>query len=344
MFMQGTHSATAGDRLTWLSEDDLYKRLRSAPSDEHQHQIEQLRNINQINTTEARQLLGQLPYMVCARFNPMSYRVEQFVWTEHLCLEVPVPSFTSGDDYRAWRSTLIRGSNAAMAFLSATEERLLIIFNLRKPCRDRELFRLFYREFANRFFDQRHIDYIPSHPETDPAKPICIGIDPDTYYCIGVRPVDINEYINAASLDSMHDKLQEQRKASKAKKSAPKEKSAPIGDDAMSKIKSILSCGKPTANRKSAARINEGLAMMDDKMEELAQYLTEGGIQLHDVQLLKAGRKLYLSVGECSIVLNVLFDGDLNAAVHCAQGTDADQRWCGIAQRLVQQFVSQNIV
>lgn len=321
--MQGTNPSMPGDSLTWLSEKELFHILRSKPSAEHMQAIYQLRDVHRIDVQTAKHIQDELPYMIGCRCNPMSYREENYVWSDHLCLEVPLPILSDPDEYRIWRNKMQSYPGVTMAFLTATGDRLMLIFNLRKPCRDRELFRLFYRLFANAFFDNNKINYIPTHNETDPAKSICLSYDPDTYYCFGVKPINIDDYINQRNIDELkaEQRLQQKRNARREKSNRPK--TAPPTDNAIDNIRQIL--GMPATSKRRAANktMNTLLNEVDNNMEILNNILKQAKAELVEVQILKGGRKLYVQTMSGITILNVMTDKDCHLAVTCTHGGDA---------------------
>lgn len=341
MFLQGNDSSVSGDRLSWLNESDLFRMLCTFPDSEHESKVNSIRDISRINLNEAEKRAKELPYFTCCRFNPMNRREENFVWSEHLCIEVPIPSFDSREQYLEWRATIQKHRNAAMAFVSAVGDRLLLIFNLKKPCYDRGLFRLFYREFANSFFDECGLSYIPSHPETDPTKAIPISIDPDAYLCYNVKPIRIEDYLNMRTLYELQSEKQRNSQINKrtAKKKQPQMES--VSDEALSHIKSILGVGKANRCIENKKNLANDLRSLDGYMESLRKSLNNKGFILSDVQVLSSGRKLFIDTNEGTVVINYLLDTKHNRSVVPALNSSAPSSICTEVKHLIEKFLKE---
>lgn len=342
MFQQGSDSSKIGDPLKWLSEDDLYASIRISPDPDLVDRINQLRDTVFVNEADARRQLSTLPYLLCARFNPMTYQKENFASIEYFCVDVELPSFASHDDYLAWRRELQRDDLVIMAFLSALGDRLQIIFQFRKRCCDRGIFQLFYREFTSDFFRRHKIDYVPIRSETDPCKPIYKTIDPDAFHRIGADLVIFDKYINSSCLEDLHERLQktiQKSKKSKAKKEKPTQEPSA---NALNKIKSILKHKPMSQTAENKASLKGSLYLFDQNADRLKQILSDAGIILEDIQTIRGGRKVYISRGQDLVVVNVLFDDDGRSAVTFAPGSSVDREFRSTAKSFLQQFILSN--
>lgn len=189
MFQICDNKEMGDELLKWLSEDDLYDVVRSPSDPNYAILINQLRNTVFMKSSDARKRLSNLPFLVCANFNPMSYREENFSFIEHFCVDIELPAFTTSEDYLVWRRKLERDDQIFMSFISVLGNKLHVFFTLRQRCYDRGLFQLFYREFTSDFFRRHNIDYVPTRSETDPCKPIYFSIDPDAFCSMEPAPV-----------------------------------------------------------------------------------------------------------------------------------------------------------
>ena len=334
----------AGNELLKLqSEDDLYTVVRSPLDPNFAIQINQLRNTVFMNSSDARKRLSKLPFIVCAIFNPMLYREENFSFIEHFCVDIELPVFNSSEYYITWRRKIERDNQIFMSFISALGDKLHVFFTLRQRCYDRSLFQLFYREFTSDFFRRHNIDYVPTRSETDPCKPIYFSIDPNAFYCMEPDPVAFDNYINSKNLEERRERIERNKQQSK-RPIVKREKAAEEpSTNAIAKIKSILKHKPIHQPACSDLSLKVCLKLFDQNTEELKRLLLDAGINLDDIQSIRGGRKILMTKDREKTIANIIFDNKGNAAIVFAASSSDVQKFQVNAKSVVQKFIQLNI-
>ena len=343
MFQICDNKEMGNELLKWLTEDNLYAEVRSPSDPNYAIRINQLRNTVFVNSSDARKRLSKLPFLVCANFNPMLYREDNFSYIEHFCVEIELPVFISSEDYTTWRHRLERDNQIFMSFLSALGDKLHIFFTLRQRCYDRGLFQLFYREFTSDFFRRHNIDYVPTRSETDPCKPIHFSIDPDAFCSMEPTPVAFDNYINGKNLEERRERIERNKQQSKRPLLKREKATEEPSTNAIAKIKSILKHKPMYQPASSVLSMKTCLSLFDQNIEELKRLLLDAGISLDDIQSIRGGRKILMAKEREKTTANILFDNEGNTAIVYAASTSEVRKFQVTAKSVIQKFIQLNI-
>ena len=131
---------------------NLYDAVRS-PREATCALLRQLKVVRQINPTQYAMLKQQLPYFVCASFNPPFRRTENFAFTEYFIVDIDHIS-EKGLVVSDLRRTITTDTRTMMCFLSPGGDGLKVLFRLSERCFDAGLYKVFYKVFLDRFSHQ----------------------------------------------------------------------------------------------------------------------------------------------------------------------------------------------
>lgn len=303
MISVGTNITSSADALTRVKIDYLYHSLRN-PKPAIVTKINQLRIIRNLNVKQYSLLKRQLPYVVCALFNPPYRKTENFAYTEYFILDID-HIYDKGMDVVHTKNKLITDSRIVLCFLSPGEDGLKIVFKLKERCYDAGLYSLFYKAFLKEFSTQYNLEQVIDERTCDVCRACFISIDKDTYYNPNAEPIDMNVYLPQEDVSSLFDLKTSLKKEMKEQQaSIPKEdKSIDPDADVMLRVKSILN---PRSNTKQKTEPYVP-QQLDEIMGDLKQYVEETGMELYEIKNIQYGKKLRFRTGQKLAEINLFY-------------------------------------
>ncbi|MGN0191581.1 MAG: CRISPR-associated primase-polymerase type B, partial [Candidatus Cryptobacteroides sp.] len=284
MFSAGKNIVSANDSLVKVSPEYLYKSIRS-PKPEISSKIRQLRIIRSLDPKRYTICKRELPYIVCATFNPPIRKTEYFVSTEYFIIDIDHIS-DSDTTVSDLRRMLQNDTRVYMLFLSPGEDGLKVIFRLKEKIFDSGIYSVFYKSFADEFANQYHLEKILDKKTSDVCRACFISEDEQAYFNPDAEPVNIERYVNSYDCLSAMDVIEEIRK----KNSTPQPETIHTkpDEDAFAKIRDILKLRKVPCAKDAAFYVPEQL---NDITEELKAFLESTGIVVKEIRNISYGKK-----------------------------------------------------
>lgn len=167
MFSAGLNIRNCTEPLRKVTLEYIYNALKN-PKPDFASRIRQLRVVRQLNETQYASLKQQLPYFVCASFDPPFRRTENFAYTDSFVIDVDHIG-EKGLALEDLRFRIQADPRTMMCFRSPGEDGLKVVMNLKERCYDAGVYSVFYKRFVYDFsvqyvlqqvVDQKTSDYL----------------------------------------------------------------------------------------------------------------------------------------------------------------------------------------
>lgn len=295
MLSVGVNLTMNSDTLKKVTVDYLYHSLRN-PKPEIEARICQLRIVKDLDKKQYTKLKRQLPYVVCAMFNPPYRRTENFAYTEYFIVDIDNFS-EKGLDLSTIRRQVEQDERVMLSFLSPSKDGLKLLFHLKERCYDAAIYSLFYKAFINEFSKQYHLEQVLDERTSDVCRACFISIDPNVFYRTDVISVDINNYLPISDVSSMFDlkrDLEQYVKNIKLRERA-EEKVKDPDMEVMNRIKTLL---QPKLEQKKQKKNEPYIPeCLDDIIGDLKKYIEETGIIVYEIVNIQYAKKIRCKMG-----------------------------------------------
>ena len=313
MIYYGKNIRSTDDRLTRIALDDLYRSVHS-PRPESVALIRQLRIVQQIDRQQYSLVKRQLPYFVCATFNPPFRRSENFASIEHFVIDIDHLS-DKNLDTAALRQRLQADARVQMLFLSPGGDGLKVLMRLKETCYDKGLFSIFYKAFLTRFSADYGIEQVVDTRTSDVTRACFLSYDPDAYLNSEAEAVDLSAFVDTANTLTFAPQSAKPQQPARTP-------SDPVSQTAIENIKQILAGAKATAKAKPEAFVPQQLAEIID---ELKGYIEQSGAIVRQIESIQYGKKIKTLVGAKQAETNVFYGRrGFSVVISPRTGTDAE--------------------
>lgn len=334
MLSVGENIMSQTDVLKKVKVDYLFHSLRN-PKSNISAKINQLRIVRNLNAKQYSYLKRQLPYVVCATFNPPYRRTENFAYTEYFILDID-HLYEKGKDLKQIRQQIQQDSRVMLCFLSPSEDGIKVLFRLKERCYDAGLYSLFYKSFLKQFSRKYELEQVIDERTSDVCRACFVSIDFNAYYNPSSESVDWRKYIESNNSTALFD-----LKASLDKETVKSGNRVEIKDkyndpdaETMQKIKSLL-------NPKANARLKEEPYVpqqLNEIMDELKKYVEETGVVLYEINNIQYGKKLRFRMGQRLAEIN-LFYGKNGFSVVQSPRCGTSSNFNELMSQLIQSFI-----
>ncbi len=330
----GNNITNPSEQLQPLTVSDLYERLKQ-PAPNVQRLVENLRVIKNTDEKQYGITKRQLPFVVCAKFNPAIRRSENFVNTSYFIIDLD--HISQADlDLTQLRPRLQADPRVALAFVSPSNDGLKLLFCLKERCCDPAIYSLFYKMFVQHFATEYKLDQVIDTRTKDVTRACFLSYDPEAYLNPNPELIDINAFVNPDDYNLLDEKRrmdkQEQVEAAQNKSEEPK----PEPDkDTILKIKEILALKRPQPT-KPPITIPEPLNLIADTLQE---QLNDYSMTVDSVTDISYGKKFKCHIGLRQAECNVYY-GKRGFSVQISPRTGTDPELNQLLQQLLQTLIS----
>jgi len=300
MISFGRQIRSSMDGLQSISIADFVQMVKS-PDDVLRSQIEQLRIINEVDTESYSRLKRQLPYIVCAHFNPCFRKTENFTQTEYFIIDIDHIG-SKGLSLCELRKTIQEDKRVVACFVSPSEDGLKVMFKLSERCTDSGLYSIFYKAFAKQFALTYHLEQVVDNKTSDVCRACFMSCDENIFFNPDAETVDMSDYVKEDNSLFMRELMQSQKR---------EEIDAPVvepivnldpTEDELDRIKQILKLRRSKiVDQKSIFFSKE----VDNAMAGLSVVLNDAGVEIVDSTNINYGKKLRLSSGSKFAEINI---------------------------------------
>lgn len=276
MLSAGKNITSTNDNLVQITPDYLYRSIRN-PKPEISSKIRQLRIIRSLDYKRYSVCKRELPYFVCASFNPPYRKTENFVYTD--CFVVDLDHISESDfPKEELRRKLESDPRVMLLFLSPGEDGFKILFRLKEKCYDSTLYSVFYKRFIDGFAAQYNLADILDRKTCDVCRACFISEDLDAYFNPDAELIDFGSFVNTEDSISLIDTLKETHLETGSNTSIH-DFNKP-DDEAFARIREILKLRK-APKEKAAVYVPEQL---NDIIEDLKTFIEDTGITIKEIR------------------------------------------------------------
>ncbi|MDR0891129.1 MAG: hypothetical protein LBN24_00730 [Mediterranea sp.] len=305
MLSEGKHIQQKDDLLTPLTPEQLYENIVN-PDEATQSLIARLRLVRTLDAKQYSVMKRQLPYVVCALFNPPYRRIENFGYAEHFIIDIDHIG-EKGLDLSALRQRLVADPRVALLFLSPSQDGLKLLFHLDERCYDTARYSLFYKAFARDFATQYGFEQVVDTRTSDVSRACFLSADPDAFFRPEAEPVSMKAYVDFdnpfATHQLQHELTKEEKKQAEGATPPKEEHPAPSGE-AIEFIKQRLQLKSRLPRPKPQVYVPEQL---EEVLEKLLRYIGESGVQTKNVENISYGKKFSFQAGGAQAEVNLFF-------------------------------------
>lgn len=323
MFSVGSNVRNNSESLKKVTPEYLFNALRS-PKPEFLSRIRQLRIVRQINESQYVQLKQQLPYFVCASFNPPFRNTKNFAFTEYFIMDID-HICEKGLILDDLRRKIESDSRTMMCFLSPGEDGLKVIMKLKDRCYDAGVYSVFYKKFVYEFSLQYDLQQVLDIRTSDVTRACFMSVDSSAYYNPDAEPVDMAEIIDMEDSSVLLMQKKEVEESMSALTDIADSSSNAVevrepDDDAMERIRGLLNM---KTKKVSVGRPVFVPAILDTIQGELSNYVRDIGFMVSDIINIQYGKKIRAKLGLKNAEIN-LFYGKRGFSVVVSPKTGTD--------------------
>lgn len=307
MLLTGKNITLAGDSLQPVSPEILYHNIID-PGSGHAVFIKRLQALRLIDKNQYRKLKTELPYFVCAVFQPKFRKKENFIFTERFVLDIDhLSSFDL--DLDSLRMRLKQDARAEMVFMSPGGDGLKVMFRLSRRISDSGYYALFYKSFCRRFaveFDLRGAIDNKTH---DVTRCCFISHDVEAWYNKDAVAVDPEVFMpdeGSVELDFLKAELRKTEKEDELiRKSAGAELSKPdaLPDTVLARIKEKVG----VKVRPVKEKYYEQPEQLSGLMDEINEQIDELGGRIISSAPISYGRQLRIEADGSWAEINIFY-------------------------------------
>lgn len=342
MISIGSNIRSNTDPLTKVTVKYLYDAIRN-PKPSIEAKLRQLRIVREINPTQYADLKRQLPYFVCAMFNPPYRHGDNFAFTEYFIIDID--HLADKDmDALTLRERLAKDDRVLMCFVSPGGDGLKIMMKLKERCYDAALYKVFYRLFAHRFSLQYGLQQVIDTRTCDVVRACFISIDEGVYFNPQCEPVCLKDYLDADYdiNQALTLKRETERRAEDTSQPRIEESESAgqkIDQDAIALIRKTLNPNAKLKNQKAAIYVPK---VLDDIMNDLRLYIEGKGVVVDEVLNISYGKKMRFKVGLKKAEVNLFFGKKGFSVVQSPRtGTDAEMN--ALMAEVVEAFIVEKL-
>ncbi len=323
MFSVGSNVRNNSEPLKKVTPEYLFNALRS-PKPEFLSRIRQLRIVRQINESQYVQLKQQLPYFVCASFNPPFRNTKNFAFTEYFIMDID-HICEKGLILDDLRRKIESDSRTMMYFLSPGEDGLKVIMKIKDRCYDAGVYSVFYKKFVYEFSLQYDLQQVLDIRTSDVTRACFMSVDSSAYYNPDAEPVDMAEIIDMEDSSVLLRQKKEVEESMSALTDIADSSSNAVeirepDDDAMERIRGLLNM---KTKKVSVERPVFVPAILDTIQGELNDYVSDIGFMISEIINIQYGKKIRAKLGLKMAEVN-LFYGKRGFSVVVSPKTGTD--------------------
>ncbi len=285
--------------------------------------LSQLRVVRQLDPSQYTKIKAQLPYIVCAMFDPPARRTENFAYTQYFIIDIDHIS-AKGIVLEDIRKKLENDPRTMLCFTSPGGDGLKIMMKLSERCHDAGLYKTFYKMFVIKFSRQYGLDQIVDTRTCDVARACFISADSHAFFNPNPESIDISTYINPDEnpLQAFDIKHEVDKAAKEGDKMLEKKCSSEPENNILRTIRETLDPRIKNKTEKKAAYVPPELK---DIMNELCEYITGKGINVDETIGIQYGQKLRCHIAVMKAEVNIFYGKHgFSVLISPRTGTDND--------------------
>ena len=326
MLSVGTNIKSVSEPLKKAPVEYIFNALKH-PKPEMTAKIDRLRIVRQMSVEQYAKLKQQLPYFVCATFNPPFRKTENFAYTEHFVLDIDHIG-EKGLSLPMLKSKITADSRTVLCFQSPGQDGLKVVMRLSEKCYDPGIYSVFYKKFLYDFSILYGIQQVIDSKTSDVARACFMSIDPEAYYNPDAEAVDMKKFIPSGDPSALLDFRREMERTVSSLpednfiETGEKKKCSDPGDEAMARIRELLKIRSRHQPQINNVYIPKEL---DDIMYELCKGVNETGLEVYEIINIQYGKKIRARLELKNAEVNLFFGKrGFSVVISPRTGTDAE--------------------
>lgn len=326
MLSVGANVKSVSEPLKKIPVEYLYNALRN-PKLEMASKISQLRIVRQLNAEQYAKLKQQLPYFVCAAFNPPFRKTENFAYTEHFVIDIDHIG-DKGLSVSELKNRIMADSRTLLCFLSPGHDGLKVVMKLKEKCFDPGIYSVFYKKFVYEYSLAYDLQQVVDSKTSDVARACFMSVDPEAYYNPDAEAVDMNAFIPAedpAELLRFRKEVDDSVAELAGAATSPEPQVAKNSDpdeDSMAKIRELLAMRPKRAPKEKTVFVPE---VLNEIVDNLVASVNEVGLDVYEILNIQYGKKIRARLGLRKAEVN-LFYGHRGFSVVLSPKTGTDAK------------------
>ena len=281
----------------------LFDAVRN-PREQTKVLLRNLQLCRQIDASKYSSLKQQLPYFVCAMFNPPYRRTENFAYTEYFIVDIDHLSDKQLVSSEV-RKKLEADPRTMLCFLSPSGDGLKVLFKLSERCYDAGLYKMFYKLFVHKFSVKYALEQVVDTRTCDVTRACFLSADSEAYFNPEPELVVVDDYIKTDDVAVNIGMMREtEKKEHKKGTFTTTEKNPEPTDDVLAQIRSTLNMQSRKPRCKQEAYVPNEL---NDIMDDLKAYVEAKGVTLSEIVNIQYGKKLRFILGHKQAEINLFF-------------------------------------
>ena len=336
MISVGTNVRNNTEPLMKVTPDYIFNALRN-PKPNFESRIRQLRVVRQLNEAQYASLKQQLPYFVCATFNPPFRKSDNFAYTQYFVIDIDhigAKGLIIGD----LKAKFISDPRTLLCFVSPGEDGLKVMMRLKDKCYDAGVYSVFYKRFVSDFSTQYNLQQVVDAKTSDVARACFMSVDRNAYYNPSAEPVDMSRVINLMDSSEL---LRQKKAAEKDIKELPSQDAPRLrepDEDSMDKVRQLLKM-----RQKKQAPVAQDVyvpEILNQLEEKLRNYVNDVGFTISEIINIQYGKKIRAELGLKKAEVN-LFYGKKGFSVVVSPRTGTDESLNSLLAETVQTFINE---
>ncbi len=336
MISVGTSVRNNTEPLMKVTPDYIFNALRN-PKPNFESRIRQLRVVRQLNEAQYASLKQQLPYFVCATFNPPFRKSDNFAYTQYFVIDIDhigAKGLIIGD----LKAKFISDPRTLLCFVSPGEDGLKVMMRLKDKCYDAGVYSVFYKRFVSDFSTQYNLQQVVDAKTSDVARACFMSVDRHAYYNPSAEPVDMSRVINLMDSSEL---LRQKKAAEKDIKELPSQDAPRLrepDEDSMDKVRQLLKM-----RQKKQAPVAQDVyvpEILNQLEEKLRNYVNDVGFTISEIINIQYGKKIRAELGLKKAEVN-LFYGKKGFSVVVSPRTGTDESLNSLLAETVQTFINE---
>lgn len=336
MLHLGQQITSTSDVLQPITLDELFLHLTN-PDALFKQRIEQLRIVRTMDAKRYAALKRELPYFVCATFNPAIRKTDNFAHISHFVIDIDHIT-DKGLDLPQLRNLLYADSRVVMGFLSPSQDGIKLIFQFKERCYDAGQFSLFYKDFVKHFSEQYHLEQVLDTRTSDVTRACFLSHDPHAHYNPFAETIDLRAFIEEKTSTKLFDMKHQQdlEERSICSVETIEDNNAEPNSDTLTKIKEVLGLYRAKKEQPQIYVPEQLNAIIDD----LQSFLTSLDIHVLEIKDISYGKKIRVKMNAKHAECNLFF-GKRGFSVIKSSKKGTDPELNDILQELILAFLTQ---
>lgn len=304
MISIGQNIRQAADPLQRIPVSELYELIRS-PKPDVASTLGQLKLVREMSEDKYRQLKTQLPYCVCAIFDPPCRRTENFAYTEYFIIDIDHIR-QRGLVFEDVRTLIDSDPRTLLSFVSPGGDGLKVMMRLSERCYDAGLYRTFYKLFVSRLSRQYALNQTVDSKTCDVARACFLSMDTHVHYNPDAERVVMADFIDPTfNPDEAFGLKRQADKASKEGDKKQREERQPEpAPDIMKRIRETLN---PDLAKKPERMPPHVPIVLEELLQPLYDFMEERDVSITDVVNIQYGKKLRFRIGNHDAEINLFY-------------------------------------